>query len=56
MPKQQGEYGTYTCPVCDSLFARRLSSVRTSLKKSKSGPYCSKSCAARISYLIRKGV
>ena len=41
------EVGTFTCPVCNTSFTRRMSDVRGNLKKNKSGPYCSRSCAGK---------
>ena len=49
------ELGTFTCPVCNCSFTRPMCDVRGNLKKNKSGPYCSRSCAGKGGHPFNKG-
>lgn len=49
------ELGTFTCPVCYASFTKRMHRVRHNRKQSKSGPYCSKSCAGKGSHPSNTG-
>lgn len=50
------EIGTFTCPVCNCSFTKPMHEVRHNRKQSKSGPYCSRSCAGKGSHPSNKGV
>ena len=46
---QPAETGVFTCPVCNCSFTKLMRHARHNRKQSKSGPYCSKSCAGKAS-------
>jgi len=48
------EVGVFTCPVCLCSFTKPFKDVRHNRKQSKSGPYCSRSCAGKGSHPNRK--
>lgn len=49
------EVGTFTCPVCNRSFTKSMRDVRGNLKKGRSGPYCSRSCAGKGGHPSNKG-
>lgn len=38
-----------TCPICSIVFQKPLNQVKGNLKKGKAGPFCSRSCAGKLS-------
>ena len=56
MTLKPAEVKTFICPVCNTSFTKRLSIVRGNLRKGRSGPYCSRSCAGKGGHPSNKGV
>lgn len=54
MAFKPAELGVFTCPVCNCSFTKRMNQVRANLKKGKSGPYCSRSCAGKGAHPANK--
>jgi len=44
---QPPELITLTCPICLKSFTKLMKDVRWNKKRTKSGPYCSRSCAGK---------
>lgn len=51
MLKRPAEYSSHICPECKTPFTKRAYQVKRTIKKGKSGPFCSRSCAGKATYV-----